>query len=560
MNEEVKNVFISYSHDNENNENHKEWVLTLADKLIRSGINVIFDQWDLPLGGNLSKFMEQGLTNADRVLVICTENYINKSNISIGGAGYEKTILTAQLIQDQDTKKFIPIVRNVNFVCKTPICLTGRVYIDFSDDQNYEDTLEKLLRELHQVPLKKKPEIGQNPFKAPSSKEDIDTTPTYNKVDLTGIDGVGEDYSDVIAYINTHNVKYFYPEDLIKLFLFAHNFEEKKGNTKFIKYDNAYKYYSGDRTVFVLVNGKDSKSVEVPYKEEINFIKNPETLMIVEGNISPYKMSEEIRLLTEGNLSSYREENSGTKDDPILRIASLKQLEKYKYTCKLESSSYYNQVRTNLTLDYLLNDPSKKYHGETLRSLDLSEDGILVDFNKSRMVNSIGVSAVLYYHDPDFGKTAFFLKPRKGARVEAKNKKPEIGVGVFQNMLGIISGVVKIPNSGNISDIVQYIESEIYDELKEEAGYTRDQKILMIKPLAFVRELARGGKPQFFFLIEVPYIKDSDFRKQFRQSSEGRQEFRDGKKRLKFESILSPEAAANLLYALSYFENKQKLS
>ena len=59
-------VFISYSHDNEP---HKEWVYNLACRLIESGVETILDQWDLQLGSNLAKFMEQGLSSSDRVLV-----------------------------------------------------------------------------------------------------------------------------------------------------------------------------------------------------------------------------------------------------------------------------------------------------------------------------------------------------------------------------------------------------------------------------------------------------------------------------------------------------------
>jgi hypothetical protein len=103
-------VFISYSHDDDS---HKNWVYELACRLIENGVETILDQWDLHLGSNLAKFMEKGLSNSDRVLVICTDNYNKKSNDGLGGVGYEKNILTAELTIYQDTKKFIPLVRGV---------------------------------------------------------------------------------------------------------------------------------------------------------------------------------------------------------------------------------------------------------------------------------------------------------------------------------------------------------------------------------------------------------------------------------------------------------------
>lgn len=70
-------VFISYSHDNEQ---HKEWVAKLAGDLYSHGVNVIFDQWDLRIGSDLRFFMEQGLSESNLVLCICSENYVNKVN------------------------------------------------------------------------------------------------------------------------------------------------------------------------------------------------------------------------------------------------------------------------------------------------------------------------------------------------------------------------------------------------------------------------------------------------------------------------------------------------
>lgn len=155
------NVFISYSHDNDD---HKDWVYKLACKLVENGVNTILDQWDVQLGSNLIAFMEKGLSNSDRVLIICTDNYNKKSNGGMGGVGYEKIILTGELFQDQDSTKFIPCIRNVTDKNKTPLSLSGRTYIDFSNDDAFEANLKQLLHELYEVPLKPKPELGKNPF------------------------------------------------------------------------------------------------------------------------------------------------------------------------------------------------------------------------------------------------------------------------------------------------------------------------------------------------------------------------------------------------------------
>ncbi len=46
----------------------------MASKLVKSGVEVILDQWDLGFGDDVPKFMEKSVGRSDRVLMICTEN------------------------------------------------------------------------------------------------------------------------------------------------------------------------------------------------------------------------------------------------------------------------------------------------------------------------------------------------------------------------------------------------------------------------------------------------------------------------------------------------------
>lgn len=161
-------VFLSYSHDSDE---HISWVHRLACELVKNGVEVTFDQWDIQLGSNMLKFMERGLTNSDRVLIVCTDNYNIKSNEGLGGAGYEKNIFTAELFSSQDTTKFIPCIRGVTGTCKTPVCLSGRAYIDFTSDTAFHEKVKELLHELYGIPLRSKPPLGRSPF--PAKNEDM---------------------------------------------------------------------------------------------------------------------------------------------------------------------------------------------------------------------------------------------------------------------------------------------------------------------------------------------------------------------------------------------------
>ena len=162
-------VFISYSHDLPE---HKRWVSERGAKLRHNGIEAILDQWDLGLGDDMTLFMEFGVRDSDRVLVICTDSYVEKANAGEGGVGYEQMIVTAQLVQNLGTNKFIPIIRQASGEQKVPTCLGTRFYIDFTDESQFDEKFDELLHELHQVPVIEKPPLGRNPFaQLPSGQE-----------------------------------------------------------------------------------------------------------------------------------------------------------------------------------------------------------------------------------------------------------------------------------------------------------------------------------------------------------------------------------------------------
>lgn len=137
---EVPSVFISYSHDNED---HKQWVSNLCNDLVSKGIEVIFDEWN-PIGKNVQFFMES-CTEYDKVVIVCTPNYVMKANNGKGGVGYEKAIITQEIIKDTNYDKCIPIVREkLSSLDAIPKFIGHLNYIDMSNDDKYETLLDKL--------------------------------------------------------------------------------------------------------------------------------------------------------------------------------------------------------------------------------------------------------------------------------------------------------------------------------------------------------------------------------------------------------------------------------
>ncbi len=154
-------AFISYSHDSPA---HRDWVLKLGSDLRAKGIDVVLDRWDLVPGQDVSLFMQRGISEADRVIMICSSDYVTRSEQGVGGAGYERLIVTAEVVSSIDTIKFIPILRGAVRSKKTPSFLGPRLYIDFENDSEYEFKLIELARQIHGTPSISKPPLGPNPF------------------------------------------------------------------------------------------------------------------------------------------------------------------------------------------------------------------------------------------------------------------------------------------------------------------------------------------------------------------------------------------------------------
>lgn len=153
-------VFISYSHDSQA---HKQWTMNFAIRLRNSGVDAILDQWELQPGDDIPHFMERNLASADRVLMICTEPYVIKANSGAGGVGYEKMIVTADLMKSIASNKIIPIIRQDGGRL-LPTFLSSKYFIDFSGDE-VEYAYDELVRTLVGAPLFKKPAISNDMFK-----------------------------------------------------------------------------------------------------------------------------------------------------------------------------------------------------------------------------------------------------------------------------------------------------------------------------------------------------------------------------------------------------------
>jgi hypothetical protein len=157
----IPKVFISYSWS------VSDKVLELAERLVVNGVDVILDKWDLKEGQDKYAFMEQSVNNSDvnRVIIASDKSYADKANSRSGGVGDEAAIISPEIYGKSAQEKFVPVILETDNDNKPylPTFIKSRIYIDLSNDDNYEAEYEKLLRNLYGKPEYSKPKLGNTP-------------------------------------------------------------------------------------------------------------------------------------------------------------------------------------------------------------------------------------------------------------------------------------------------------------------------------------------------------------------------------------------------------------
>lgn len=167
-------------------------------------MDAILDQWELQPGDDIPHFMETNLASAHRVLMICTDQYVKKANVGTGGVGYEKMIVTSDLMKSIDSNKVIPIIRQAG-AHLVPTFLKSKLFIDFSRDDDTEYAFDELVRTLVGKPLFQKPAVGNNPFKP------VAETPVERSADA-----VLELMRVVVSLFEKSTTDYLFYSDVVK--------------------------------------------------------------------------------------------------------------------------------------------------------------------------------------------------------------------------------------------------------------------------------------------------------------------------------------------------------
>ena len=157
---------------------HNAWVATLAQNLEEEpGYHVIFDQFDLHAGKDLTSFMEDGL-RADKIVVVVTPDYVRKADERRGGVGYESSIISAELLAKSASTRIIPVLR---WGDERPSFLKSKIYVDFRPPRGFREALLELRRAIEErTPV-------WRPAKATVTQESTVTIPALTMGDVRGV-------------------------------------------------------------------------------------------------------------------------------------------------------------------------------------------------------------------------------------------------------------------------------------------------------------------------------------------------------------------------------------
>lgn len=158
--EEPPKIFISYSQDSPD---HMAQVLKLADQLRTDGIDADIDQYESAPPQGWATWMERQISDADFILVVCTETYKRradgKEEYGKGRGVIWESILTTQYLYNAaaGNTRFIPVVFEKSHIKFIPIHLQPASYYCITTEDGYEN----LYRRLTNQPKVVKPPLGK---------------------------------------------------------------------------------------------------------------------------------------------------------------------------------------------------------------------------------------------------------------------------------------------------------------------------------------------------------------------------------------------------------------
>jgi hypothetical protein len=154
-------VFISHA-----GEDRQRFVMAFAQRLRENGVDAWLDQWEMKPGDHfVEKIFEQGLRNADAVIIVLSAASVNKPWV-------REELNVSVVKRVQEGLKLIPVVIDA---CEIPECLQATLWQRIDDLSHYDESFQRILAAIFD--RSGKPALGTPPerFAAPKLPDSTGT-------------------------------------------------------------------------------------------------------------------------------------------------------------------------------------------------------------------------------------------------------------------------------------------------------------------------------------------------------------------------------------------------
>lgn len=177
-------------------------------------------------------------------------------------------------------------------------------------------------------------------------------------------------------------------------------------------------------------------------------------------------------------LIAFQTKGKNYRDDPKSRLASIKE-ENGRLVFSFQKVGYSDYIVTNMSMEVVLPGSNKSIREQ------LEPGPALTRLDESKCSNHLGVSCLVITADKKM-----ILQKASQAKVTGARQITSSASGAMDW------------TEPNINPF-EVIQSELYEEL----GLTNEET-LYVTGIALSRELARGGKPEMFFILKTELTSD----------------------------------------------------
>ncbi|MEM8486733.1 MAG: toll/interleukin-1 receptor domain-containing protein [Bacteroidota bacterium] len=259
-------------------------------------------------------------------------------------------------------------------------------------------------------------------------------------------------------------------------------------------------YYAGsDILRFKYISEGESKEVGVPYVQVSQFIQNRgyeelyhELKYVATKPYSLDEYAEEHPEAVNHCLRIYEELSDHIGDDFIDKyrnssIVSIANYNEKNNFLELKLAGYHDQIKTNFVLDIPLQETTSTSLRGYEKEIGLKSDaGSLPSFQDSVLANTIGIATLVITNDDHI------IFPKRLGHMMAFGGK--LGCSAS----GALEWTKRLDRKTIDIGFSEFLIEDTLREADEELGIP--SYYLEPTPLAFCRELNRGGKPQFFYV------------------------------------------------------------